>query len=44
MTAPDGSKGVALCNQFFEGNNGWAELFNNNGRRERNSFMDVVQA
>jgi hypothetical protein len=36
--------GVALCNQFFEGNNGWAELFNNNGRRERNSFVDVVQS
>ena len=35
---------VALCNQFFEGNNGWAELFDNNGRRERNSFVDVVQA
>ena len=36
--------GVALCNQFFEGNNGWAELFNNNGRKERNSFVDVVQS
>ena len=35
--------GVALCNQFFEGNNGWAELFNNNGRKERNSFVDIVQ-
>jgi hypothetical protein len=23
--------GAGLCNQFFEGNNGWAELFNNNG-------------
>ena len=35
--------GVGLCNQFFEGNNGWAELFNNNGRKERNSFVDIVQ-
>jgi len=35
--------GVALCNQFFEGNKGWAELFNNNGRKERNSFVDVIQ-
>ena len=32
-----------LCNQFFESNNGWAELFNNMGRRERNSFVDIVQ-
>ncbi len=36
--------GVALCNQFFEGNDGWAELFNNNGRRERNSFVDIVRS
>lgn len=36
--------GVALCNQFFEGNNGWAELFNNNGRRERNSFVSIIQS
>jgi hypothetical protein len=35
---------VGLCNQFFEGNNGWAELFNKNGRRERNSFVDIVQS
>jgi len=35
--------GVGLCNQFFEGNFGWAELFNNNGRKERNSFVDVIQ-
>ena len=35
--------GVGLCNQFFEGNFGWAELFNNNGRKERNSFVDIVQ-
>jgi len=38
------SNGVGLCNQFFEGNSGWAELFNNNGRKERNSFLDVVQS
>jgi hypothetical protein len=36
--------GVNLCNQFFEGNNGWAELFNNNGRKTRNSFVNIVQA
>lgn len=36
--------GVGLCNQFFEGNLGWAELFNNNGRKERNSFVDIVQS
>jgi hypothetical protein len=36
--------GVGLCNQFFESNNGWAELFNNTGRRERNSFVDVIQS
>jgi hypothetical protein len=35
--------GVALCNQFFEGNNGWAELFNNNGRKERNSFVNIIE-
>ena len=36
--------GVGLCNQFFEGNNGWAELFNQNGRKERNSFVDIIQS
>ena len=36
--------GVGLCNQFFEGNFGWGELFNNNGRKERNSSVDVVQS
>lgn len=36
--------GVGLCNQFFEDNTGWAELFNNNGRKERNSFVDVIQS
>ncbi len=36
--------GLGLCNQFFEGNFGWAELFNNNGRQERNSFVDIIQS
>jgi len=36
--------GACLCNQFFEGNNGYAELFNNNGRKTRNSFVNIVQA
>lgn len=36
--------GVALCNQFFEGNEGWAELFNQNGRKEKNSFVDVIRS
>ncbi len=36
--------GVGLCNQFFEGNNGWAELFNQNGRKEHNSSVDIVQS
>jgi hypothetical protein len=36
--------GVGLCNQFFEDNTGWAELFNNSGRRERNSFVDIVHS
>ncbi len=35
--------GAAMCNQFFEGNLGDAELFNNPGRTERNSFVDIVQ-
>jgi hypothetical protein len=37
------TSGAALCNQFFEGNLGDAELFNNPGRKERNSFVDVIQ-
>jgi hypothetical protein len=36
--------GVAMCNQFFESNLGWAELMNNSGRRERNSFVDIIHA
>jgi hypothetical protein len=35
--------GAAMCNQFFEGNLGEAELFNNMGRKEKNSFADIVQ-
>lgn len=36
--------GAAMCNQFFEGNLGDAELFNDPGRRERNSFVDILEA
>ena len=36
--------GVAMGNQFFEGNLGDAELFNNMGRKEKNSFVDVIQS
>lgn len=35
----DGS-GVSF--QFFEGNEGWAELFNQYGRLEKNSFVEVL--
>ena len=35
---------AAMCNQFFEGNLGDAELFNNPGRKERNSFVDIVES
>ena len=36
--------GVALSYQFFEGNDGWAELFNDYGRKERNSFVEVIES
>jgi hypothetical protein len=36
--------GAGQCFQFFEGNDGWAELFNNYGRRETNSFVEVMEA
>ena len=36
---PDGS---GVCFQFFEGNDGWAELFNQFGRMEKNSFVEIV--
>lgn len=35
--------GAGMCNQFFEGNFGDAELFNHQGRKERNSFVDVIE-
>ncbi len=35
--------GSGQCYQFFEGNDGWAELFNQFGRQERNSFVDVIE-
>ena len=38
------SNGVGMCDQFFEGNLGDAELFNNGGRKEKNSFVDIVQS
>jgi hypothetical protein len=37
------SSGAGQCFQFFEGNEGWAELFNNFGRQEQNSFVDVLE-
>jgi len=37
------TNGAGMCNQFFEGNLGDAELFNNGGRKERNSFVDILQ-
>lgn len=36
--------GAGVCFQFFEGNDGWAELFNQFGRMERNSFVDVIES
>jgi hypothetical protein len=44
--------GAAMCNQFFEGNiqgsvennAGSAELFNIKGRKEKNSFVDVIES
>ena len=49
LELPDGA---GMCNQFFEGNIqgtvasnvGSAEIFNIMGRKERNSFVDVIQA
>ncbi len=35
--------GAGHCFQFFEGNDGWAELFNNFGREEKNSFVEVLE-
>ncbi|HEV2762134.1 MAG TPA: hypothetical protein VGV38_03990 [Pyrinomonadaceae bacterium] len=36
--------GAGVSYQMWEGNEGWAELFNEQGRRERNSFVDVIEA
>ena len=36
--------GAGICFQFFEGNQGWAELFNEWGRKEKNSFVDVIES
>ena len=35
--------GSGACFQFFEGNDGWAELFNQFGRMEKNSFVEIVE-
>jgi hypothetical protein len=35
--------GAGACFQFFEGNDGWAELFNQFGRMEKNSYVEVVE-
>jgi hypothetical protein len=35
--------GAGVCFQFFEGNDGWAELFNEHGRKEANSFVEVLE-
>jgi hypothetical protein len=35
--------GAAVSFQFLEGNEGWAELFNEQGRKERNSFVEVIE-
>lgn len=37
------ASGAGVCWQFWEGNDGWAELFNEHGRKERNSFVDVIE-
>jgi hypothetical protein len=36
------SDGSGVCFQFFEGNEGWAELFNQFGRLEKNSSVEIV--
>src|SRR5882757_3172694 len=36
--------GAALSYQFWEGNDGWAELFNQWGRLERNSSVEILDA
>jgi hypothetical protein len=39
----DFPSGAGFCYQFFEGNEGWAELFNDWGRKERNSFIEILE-
>ena len=36
--------GAGVCYQFFEGNEGVAELLNTPGRREKNTFIDVIES
>ena len=33
--------GAAVSFQFWEGNDGWAELFNDHGRKEKNSYVEI---
>ncbi|MEP6662913.1 MAG: hypothetical protein ABJC04_04520, partial [Verrucomicrobiota bacterium] len=35
--------GAGQSFQFFEGNDGWGEIFNQFGRRETNSFVEILQ-
>jgi hypothetical protein len=35
--------GSGACFQFFEGNDGWAELFNQFGRMDKNSVVEIVE-
>ena len=35
--------GAGVCYQFFEGNEGRAELFNTPGRRDRNTFVEIIE-
>ena len=35
--------GAGVSYQFFEGNLGWAELFNQWGRQEQNSFVEIME-
>ena len=37
------SDGSGVCFQFFEGNDGWAELFNQFGRMEKNSHVELIE-
>lgn len=36
--------GAGVCYQFFEGNEGKAELFNAPGRRERNTYVEIMES